>query len=83
VVIVADRDPSYGRARRGDDGLRSYSIMVKVENVDAHHDHARRQGARVLSPPTEYSYGERQYSVEDLAGHEWTLTRAIADLAPR
>jgi uncharacterized glyoxalase superfamily protein PhnB len=82
VVIVADHDPAYGRALPGDGGLRSYSIMVKVEDVDAHHDHARRHGARVLSPPTDYSYGERQYSVEDLAGHRWTFTQAIADPAP-
>lgn len=82
VVIVADRDPSYGRELPADNALRSYSIMIKVENVDAHHDHVRRRGARVLSPPADYSYGERQYSVEDLAGHHWTFTQAIADLAP-
>jgi uncharacterized glyoxalase superfamily protein PhnB len=87
VVIVADHDPSYGRVLPGDGGpgdggSRSYSIMVKVEDVDAHHERARRRGARVLSPPTDYSYGERQYSVEDLAGHQWTFTQAIADLAP-
>ena len=82
MVIVADRDPDYGRAVPGDSGLRSYSIMVKVENVDAHHDHALERGARILSPPTDYPYGERQYAVEDLARHQWTFTQAIADLAP-
>jgi uncharacterized glyoxalase superfamily protein PhnB len=82
VVIVADHDPDYGRAVPGASGLRSYSIMVKVENVDAHHDHALGRGARILSPPTDYPYGERQYSVEDLARHQWTFTQAIADLAP-
>ena len=82
VLIVADRDPNHGRELPGDGRLRSHSVMVKVEDVDAHHDHARRQGARVLSPPTDYSYGERQYAVEDLAGHHWTFTQAIADLAP-
>ena len=56
--------------------------MVKVDNVDAHHDHARQRGARILSPPADYSYGERQYTAEDLAGHCWTFTQAIADLAP-
>jgi uncharacterized glyoxalase superfamily protein PhnB len=82
VVIVADHDPDYGRAAPEADGLRSYSIMVKVENVDAHYAHARTSNARILSPPKDYSYGERQYSVEDLAGHRWTFTQAIADLAP-
>jgi len=82
VLIVADADAEYGRAVPDRDGLRSYAVLVKVEDVDAHHDHARQRGARILSPPADYPYGERQYSVEDLAGHEWTFTQAIADLAP-
>ena len=82
VVIVADHDPDYRRAVPERRDLRSYSIMVKVEDVDAHHDHARQRGARIVSPPTDYPYGERQYSVQDLAGHQWTFTQAIADLAP-
>jgi uncharacterized glyoxalase superfamily protein PhnB len=56
--------------------------MVKVDDVDAHHERARQHGAVTLSSPTDYPYGERQYSAEDLAGHRWTFTQAIADLAP-
>jgi len=82
VVIVADHDPNHGRAAPDDSDVRSYSIMVKVEDVDTHYDHARRRGARILRPPTDHPYGERQYSCEDLAGHRWTFTQAIADLAP-
>lgn len=82
VVIVADADAEYGRAVPDRDGLRSYAVLVKVEDVDAHHDHARQRGARTLRPPADYPYGERQYSVEDLAGYEWTFTQAVADLAP-
>jgi uncharacterized glyoxalase superfamily protein PhnB len=81
VVIVADADPQYGRTVPGS-GPRSHAVMVKVENVDAHHEHARERGARILSAPADYPYGERQYSVEDLAGHRWTFTQAVADLAP-
>jgi uncharacterized glyoxalase superfamily protein PhnB len=40
------------------------------------------QGARILDPPTNFPYGERQYVVEDLAGHRWTFTQTIADVAP-
>ena len=36
----------------------------------------------IVSPPTDHSYGERQYSAQDLEGHHWTFTQAIADLAP-
>lgn len=82
VVIVADADAQYGRSVPAGGGPRSHAVMVKVEDVDAHHDHAREHGARILSAPADYPYGERQYSVEDLAGHRWTFTQAIADLAP-
>ncbi len=82
VLIVADADTSYGRAAPNPNAPRSHAVMVKVEDVDAHHEHARKRGARILSAPTDYPYGERQYSAEDPAGHHWTFTQAIADLAP-
>ena len=82
VIILADADPEYGRTAPEGGETRSHAVMVKVGNVDAHHEHALQRGARILSPPTDYSYGERQYSVVDLAGHHWTFTQTIADLAP-
>jgi uncharacterized glyoxalase superfamily protein PhnB len=82
VVVVADADPRYGRTAPGRDLPRSHATMVKVDDVDAHHERARQHGAVILSSPTDQPYGERQYSAEDLAGHHWTFTQAIADLAP-
>lgn len=82
VVILADADPQYGRSVPQRDGPHSHAIMVKVDDVDAHHKRAQERGAVIVSSPTDYSYGERQYSVKDLAGHRWTFTQAIADLAP-
>ena len=82
VVIVADADPRYGRTPPEPDVPQSHAIMVKVDDVDAHHQRAQQHGAVTLSSPTDYPYGERQYSAQDLAGHRWTFTQAIADLAP-
>lgn len=79
---LCDADPQYGRAVPGPDQPRTHSVMVKVDDVDGHHARARQHGARILSPPADYAYGERQYSVEDLAGHRWTFTQAIADVLP-
>ncbi len=59
-----------------------HSTMVRVENVDAHQEHAMRSGARLLSSATDYPYGERQYSVEDPGGHRWTFSQSIRDVAP-
>ena len=82
VVILADADPRYGRSTPERDVPQSHSILVKVDDVDAHHARARQHGAVTLNSPTDHPYGERQYSAEDLAGHRWTFTEAIADLAP-
>ena len=60
----------------------NHSVMVRVADVDKHHERARRFGARIVSPPTDYPYGERQYSVEDLGGHRWTFSQTIADVDP-
>lgn len=60
----------------------SSSVMVRVEDVDAHHARAQCHGTRILQPPTDYPYGERQYTAEDLAGRRWTFSQTIADVAP-
>jgi uncharacterized glyoxalase superfamily protein PhnB len=60
----------------------AHSVMVRVDDVDRHHERAKQGGARILRPPADYPYGERQYSVEDFAGHQWTFSQSIADVAP-
>jgi uncharacterized glyoxalase superfamily protein PhnB len=82
AVIVANADAQYGRVAPGRAGPHSHAVMVKVDNVDAHYEQARQSGARIVSAPADYPYGERQYTAEDLAGHRWTFTQTIADLAP-
>jgi uncharacterized glyoxalase superfamily protein PhnB len=57
-------------------------VTVHVEDVDTHFEHARQFGARVLGPPADQPFGERQYTAEDLGGHRWTFSQSIADVAP-
>lgn len=59
-----------------------HAILVRVEDADAHCEHARRHGARILAEPVDHVYGERQYNAEDFAGHRWTFTQTLADVAP-
>jgi uncharacterized glyoxalase superfamily protein PhnB len=59
-----------------------HSVMVRVEDINAHYEKARGSGAQILQAPADYPYGERQYSIEDLAGHIWTFSQTIADVAP-
>ena len=82
VVIIADHDPHHGRSAPDRGGSHCHAVMVRVDDVDAHCERARQHGAVIVSLPADYAYGERQFSAEDLAGHRWTFTQAIADLAP-
>jgi uncharacterized glyoxalase superfamily protein PhnB len=83
ILVVADADPANGRKSPAPgEAAHTHSTMVQVEDADAHHDHARQRGARIISPPTDYAFGERQYTAADPAGHLWTFTQPIADLAP-
>ena len=60
----------------------SCRVLVRVESADAHHAQATAAGAHVVSEPTDYPYGERQYSALDLEGHRWTFSQSIADVDP-
>ncbi len=66
----------------GSRAIASQSVLVRVEDVDAHHTQALAAGARIPSSPTDYPYGERQYNAEDIGGHHWTFSQSIADVDP-
>lgn len=61
----------------------AHSITIRVQDVDAHCQHARDHGARITQEPTTQMYGERQYNAEDPAGHSWTFSQSVADVDPR
>jgi uncharacterized glyoxalase superfamily protein PhnB len=63
-------------------GEVTHSVMVRVDDVGAHCARARAHGAHVLMEPTDFEYGERQYTVEDPVGHQWTFSETLDDVAP-
>jgi uncharacterized glyoxalase superfamily protein PhnB len=79
AVIVGDvhRDRRPPRA-----GEVTHSVTVRVEDAAAHCERARAHGARILMEPTDFEYGERQYTVEDPAGHRWTFSETLDDVDP-
>jgi uncharacterized glyoxalase superfamily protein PhnB len=79
AVIIGD---VRGERRPPRSGETTHSVMVRVTDAKAHCEHARAQGARILEEPTDFPYGERQYLAEDLAGHQWTFSETLADVAP-
>jgi uncharacterized glyoxalase superfamily protein PhnB len=79
AVIVADVRKDRVPPRPGES---THSVMVRVDDAEAHCEHARSHGARILMEPTDYEYGERQYTAEDLAGHQWTFSETLEDVQP-
>lgn len=78
AVIVGDvrndrRPPRPGEA--------THSVLVRVEDAHAHCERAREHGAEILMEPRDFEYGERQYTAADLAGHQWTFSETLADVA--
>ena len=58
------------------------SVMVRVDNIDDHYAQAEQSGVYIISPPTDYPYGERQYTAQDLGGHRWIFSQSIEDVDP-
>jgi uncharacterized glyoxalase superfamily protein PhnB len=79
AVIVGDVRHDRRPPRAGE---VTHSVMVRVDDVNAHCAHARALGAEILMEPTDFEYGERQYTAADLAGHQWTFSETLDDVAP-
>jgi uncharacterized glyoxalase superfamily protein PhnB len=90
-VVHADMDTGHGgvimMTRAGDmlSGPRGHAdkqLIVFVDDVDGHHERARRAGANILRKPETKPWGLRQYLVEDLAGHRFEFTQFIRAVPP-
>ncbi len=79
AVIVADAG---GDRRPPQPGGVTHAVRVRVADVDEAFARARDHGAVVLEAPVVREYGERDCTLEDLAGHRWHLAEAVADVVP-
>jgi uncharacterized glyoxalase superfamily protein PhnB len=79
AIIVADAGGD--RTPPTSEGV-THSVMVRVPDAGVHSERARAFGARIIMEPTDMPFGERQYSAQDPAGHQWTFSETIADVAP-
>ena len=63
----------YMRSPRSLDGRTTQSMMIFVDDVDAHCAHARSHGATVVEEPATHDYGDDywtdSYGALDLEGH--------------
>ena len=84
VARVGQSPPREDNAQFGpprDDEV-SVVLSVHVQEVDQHFERAKQFGARIVYEPETHSFGERQYTAEDLAGYRWAFSQSVADVAP-
>jgi uncharacterized glyoxalase superfamily protein PhnB len=79
AVIVGDVHGNRCPPRSGE---VTHSVTVRVADAQAHCTRARQNGARIIMEPTDFEFGERQYTAEDLAAHQWTFSETLTDVAP-
>ena len=55
----------------GEVGHATMMIMVSVNDIDSHYEHAVANGAAVTMPIEDAFYGYRRYEADDPEGHHW------------
>jgi uncharacterized glyoxalase superfamily protein PhnB len=76
MIVAEDRGGSAAASRS------THVIRVRVDDVEASFERVRAYGARILEAPIDREYGERDFTVEDLAGHRWQFSETVVDVAP-
>jgi uncharacterized glyoxalase superfamily protein PhnB len=82
---TADSDRPWKRQLRSPRSLGGHStqsIMLFVDDADAHCAHARSKGAQIIEEPATHDYGDdywadRSYGALDPEGHIWWITQRL------
>jgi uncharacterized glyoxalase superfamily protein PhnB len=75
-------DRSYWKSPKLIGGANTQSLMVYVDDVEAHCARAREAGAKITMEPKTSDYGEeywsdRTYEAVDLDGHHWWFAERL------
>ncbi|MCW5804062.1 MAG: VOC family protein [Deltaproteobacteria bacterium] len=78
------RDAPHRRSPRSVGGANTQSIMVYVDDAEAHLARAEAAGAKITGKLETHDYGEdywldRGYECEDLEGHRWWFFERLRD----
>ena len=75
---VALVGPARMRSPATVEGVNTQFVRVQLEDgLDAHHEHARAEGANITAAPEDQFYGARTYRVVDLEGHVWNFSQDV------
>ena len=64
-------------------GHATVAILVTVNDIDAHYEHAVAEGAAITMPIEDAFYGYRRYEADDLEGHHWHFAEPLEAIKAR
>ena len=77
VIWLHRVSPSYGLDSPKALGASTATVLVMVDDVDAHFARVRDAGAQVVYEPMDQPYGVREYGVRDLEGFLWCFATPL------
>jgi uncharacterized glyoxalase superfamily protein PhnB len=75
AIYLGDPGDHYKNPKRL--GQETVGLYVLVDDVDAHYERARAEGAEILVEPQDQEYGDRRYTATDPEGHHWFFAQPI------
>ena len=81
-VIGIGTQGAHGAISPKSGGAESQYIMVRVTDIDAHHQRALAAGARIARGPSGHGGSHRAYEALDLEGHRWRFVQPMGADAP-
>jgi PhnB protein len=79
---LADEFPEMGHRSPQSLGGTPVLLHLYVPDVDAFVDRARAAQARVLSEPSDESFGDRVARLADPSGHQWLIATRKQEVSP-
>jgi len=58
-------------------------VNVYVQDVDAHYQRAKAEGAEIVLDLEDMFWGDRRYEALDPEGHRWHFAERLSDLQVR
>lgn len=78
VVWLHPEAPEFGLSSPKTLGAATATMAVMVDDVDAHFERAKAQGAEISYEPVDQPYGYREYSARDNEGGLWSFMKPLA-----
>jgi PhnB protein len=82
TIMMADEFPELGYRGPLALGGTPVSILLYFDDADAIFDRAVAAGSQVLKPLQDQFYGDRNGTLKDPFGHQWTIATHIEDVTP-